>query len=346
MPSDRKRLYLLGAGASAADPYKLPTLGHLLQRVADYVSKSERQILEQAAYEALGAENLEEAHSFEIFLSRLGLANVLSDSELARIPELRRRAAHIAVDGLQKLFSELTNEVADALGPYDRLVSSLRRGDAIVSFNWDVLLEVAFRRASRQFTYLPSGPLENKLLLLRPHGCLCWFALLESEMLCIDSKANVEVLGGLGHYYMLYLKNPLLPLDMGRSNRCAKQAVSKLPAIVFPLVPEQLSVGGSPKDGWAYQGHQHLVKETTRAFVDLVRVTSEIVVIGYSLPGTDVSVIDVLKEFARNPDTDKRPRRLLVVDKNQRVTERFRRLVDPDAQLVCQDFSAFDPSTV
>jgi hypothetical protein len=145
---------------------------------------------------------------------------------------------------------------------------------------------------------------------------------------------------------MLYSNDPLLPLNMGRSNHFAKSAVSTLPAIVLPVVPEQLSVGGHPRDGFVDDGHQRVMRETWAAFETLVREAPEIVAIGYSLPGTDARAIDVLSQFTRGINARSQPKRLLIVDPDRRVVERFHRLVCPHAQHVCDDFSEFDPETI
>lgn len=110
------------------------------------------------------------------------------------LPEQHAKAA--ALDGVTEAGS--TDEAAAryAAKADDRLAASLGSESAIVSFNWDVLLEVALRRAGRGFEYVPSGPRRDATALLKPHGSINWFALLDRELLSVDLRANIVVLGG------------------------------------------------------------------------------------------------------------------------------------------------------
>jgi hypothetical protein len=226
------------------------------------------------------------------------------------------------------------------------LVRSLTSDQAIASFNWDVLLEVAFRRLGRVYTYLPTKCSEDAVLLLRPHGCISWFGLLDRELLKINLTANVGILGDDLNYYMLYPKDPLGPRDMGRSNRFAKHALSPLAAIVPPSAAKVLSVGGPTHDEWVDSGHSRAMRAVWDVFRASVATADEIVVIGYSLPGPDASAIEVLREFGARTRARNSPKRLLIVDPDPGVVERYRRIVFPRAELISDDFSQFNPDNL
>jgi hypothetical protein len=69
----------------------------------------------------------------------------------------------------------------------------------------------------------------------------------------------------------------------------------------------------------------------------------QLVVIGYSLPGTDGATIELLKFFFRQAA---KRREILVVDPSPAVIERYRMILDVDVSHVGVDFAAFDPTTL
>lgn len=342
------RLYIIGAGASC--PYGLPTLKTLLWDLCEFVVEEERQILKQAIYEACGVdlERPEDSPDFEEFLNRLDAHSLLylRRDKLEILSALRPRAAVVALKGLRNFISQKSQASANQKGPYDHLVKSLRDDHAIVSFNWDVLLEVAFRHLNRKYSYLSTKSSKDSTLLLRPHGCISWHALLDRELISIDLTANVGVFGDNLTYYMLYLKDPLGPLDMGKSSPIAKSSVSPLAAIVPPMSSMAISVGGPTHNHWVDEGHLRAMRAVWTSFKIIVRRAKDIVVIGYSLPGTDLAAIEVMKEFGASNAKHKSSKRLLIVDKDKSILERYRRIAFPDAELICDDFRKFNPETL
>jgi hypothetical protein len=96
---------------------------------------------------------------------------------------------------------------------HDRMAQSLRSGDAVISFNYDVLIDESLRRyargiwdASRGYGFQVSegadpwsaestpGPFPNEYLrLLKPHGSLHWTKIKpESETLALRSSAYAQ----------------------------------------------------------------------------------------------------------------------------------------------------------
>ena len=208
-----------------------------------------------------------------------------------------------------------------------------------MSFNWDILLEVAFRKAGKEYTYVPTKSSSTDTLYLRPHGCIAWFALLDRELLSIDLNANLSVFGNDLKYYMLCLKDPLGNPDMGNSNEFAKLALSPVAAIVPPTSKKLLSVGSRVRDTWVENGHDEAMQAVWRAFQDAVTAAEEIVVIGYSLPGTDTNAVEIFKAASRTP------KQVFIVDPDPlgRIVERYRRILSPNVTKVCEDFKRFDP---
>jgi hypothetical protein len=250
----------------------------------------------------------------------------------------RIRAIEIALRGLREYIREKCASAQDQIGPYDKFVAHLELNATIVSFNWDVLLELALLRARKVFSYLPPKVDDNYTLVLKPHGSINWFALLDRELLMIDTTSNVDVIGANLGYYLLYLKNPLGPADMGSSSPFAKSAISKVPAIVPPSSTKLLDVGGETHDGFVDHGHQEALCAVWKQFYERIRAAEELIVVGYSLPGTDAASIEVLKGFS-NHSTGKS---ICIVDRNPDILTRYRDIVHSEAVLVGQDFGTFD----
>ena len=69
----------------------------------------------------------------------------------------------------------------------------------------------------------------------------------------------------------------------------------------------------------------------------------QLVVIGYSLRGTDGATIELLKFFSRQAG---KRREILVVDPDPAVIERYRVILDVEVSQVGADFADFDPTTL
>jgi hypothetical protein len=253
-----ERLYVIGAGASAAAPYRLPTLKTLTWQLARTFGRSNRRLFEHTVYECFGVKLRKGSNvDFEELLNRLDPSpfEYLTGLPIGGADAQAQKARRLALTGLRIFIRKRCLACAKREGSYDRLVASLNAHTAIVSFNWDVLLEMALRRAGQRFDYLPSTSATDATVLLKPHGSINWFALLDRELLSVDLNANVDVLGHDLSHYLLYLKNPIGRMDLGRSSPFVKSALSRLPAIVPPGATRLLSVGGAPRDGFVDGGH-------------------------------------------------------------------------------------------
>jgi hypothetical protein len=78
---------------------------------------------------------------------------------------------------------------------------------------------------------------------------------------------------------------------------------------------------------------------STSTFYEHVRSVEELVVVGYSLPGTDASSIEVLKEFSRHTAG----RKVFIIDIDQEaILLRYRNIVHPGSEIAREDFGKFD----
>jgi hypothetical protein len=69
----------------------------------------------------------------------------------------------------------------------------------------------------------------------------------------------------------------------------------------------------------------------------------QLVVIGYSLPGTDGATIELLKFLSGQAA---KRREVLVVDPNPAVIERYRMILDVEVSQIGDDFADFDATTM
>jgi hypothetical protein len=337
-----ERLYVIGAGASAAAPYRLPTLKALTWELARTFSKSNRRLFERAVYECFGVRlGRKQYVDFEELLNRLDPSpfTYLAGLPVGGIDALAHRVRRRALTGLRTFIRDRCRACSRVKGPYDRLVAALTADTAVVSFNWDVLLEMALRRAGRSFDYLPSTSATGATILLKPHGSTNWFALLDRELLSVDLNANVDVLGRNLSYYLLYLKNPIGRLDLGSSSPFVKAALAPVPAIVPPGATRLLFVGGVPRDGFVDAGHAQAMKAIWAAFFEVMQSARELVVVGYSLPGTDAAAIEMFRYWAGLPGR----RRVILIDRDPKVAARYKAILKAPVRLVGRDFAKFEP---
>lgn len=338
------RIYIVGAGASLR--YGLPPLKTLTWELAQTLNSEDRAVLLSAIFECFDV-NLQQPNDspdFEELLNRLdpNALRYLTGIGLDEKTGFRNNAIRLALSSLRTFIRNRCFAAADEMGPYDHLVASLDERTAIVSFNWDVLLEIALRRAGRVFRYLPTARSPVGTVLLKPHGSINWFALLDRELLYVAKDSNLAVFGDDLYYYLLYVTDPLAPIEFGRST--VEYALSKVPAIVPPSALKLLSVGGVPRDGWVEGGHARAMRDIWHTFKLMLDQASELVIIGYSLPGTDASSITLLKRYAS--DTSSKPKRVRLVEPKRAVAERYEVLLRTGVEVVCRDFGSFDPGVL
>ena len=177
--------------------------------------------------------------------------------------------------------------------------------------------------------------------MLKPHGSINWFALLDREGLSVNESSNLWVVGPNIGSYMCYKKSPLDPVDFSKTT--VEYVLSRTPAIVPPSSTRALDVGGVPRDGFVVHGHDLTMQATWLTVAQAIDRARQLVVIGYSLPGTDGATIELLKFLSGQ--TAKR-REVLVVDPNPAVIERYRMILDVEVSQIGDDFADFDATTL
>jgi hypothetical protein len=137
----------------------------------------------------------------------------------------------------------------------------------------------------------------------------------------------------------LYVKDPLAPIAFGNST--VEYALSTVPAIVPPSASKMLDVGGVPRDGWVEFGHMKAIHNIWRTFKTMLDQASELVIIGYSLPGTDASSITLLKNYASGTNSSS-PKRVCLIDPSSAVADRYETLLRTKVEILGCDFASFD----
>src|SRR5262249_47932633 len=140
-----------------------------------------------------------------------------------------------------------------------------------------------------------------------------------------------------------YLEQPLKPVDFSACNYFVQRALSTVPAIVPPTASKVLLVGDDPRDGFVEDGHVRVMKSIWTTIANAFIQAKDLVVIGYSLPGTDAASIEAFKFFAASR-TSTNPKRIQIVDRNPYVAERYRSILGVEAKVICSDFCQFQPT--
>ncbi len=247
-------------------------------------------------------------------------------------------------------------KLSELEGPYDRLVKGIGDDTSFISFNWDVLLETALRRQKRQYTYLddntdeynwvnrPKTTFPNTTTVLKPHGSVNWVAVLDREGMRVDvgSTSNVYPMVPFGEYRMFHRKNPTGPLNFGDTEEHVVERIGSKPAIVPPGTARRLSPGGRTRDEWVDDGHTAWMKAIWRNIETKLTEAAEIVIIGYSLPGTDLASIEMLRRCL-SPRAGVDTKRVRLVDRNAKLVKRYRRILGTEVEYLGDDFAKFDP---
>ena len=100
----------------------------------------------------------------------------------------------------------------------------------------------------------------DRVRAAKPHGTINWFALLDREMLSVDKRSNLWVVGPNIGSYMCYKISPLDPVDFTKTS--VEYVLSRTPAMVPPSATRVLDVGGMPRDGFVAHGHDLTMQAT------------------------------------------------------------------------------------
>ena len=295
------RVFLMGAGASKA--CGLPLTNELLPTVLPSLkTKSLRKrVTEFAKYlypyfkSSWGNyPNLEELLSlmdvYVEFSSKIKSSHKFEPDEVEQLK-------NDLLGAITASLSDLTEKINIERTQFFHLGKILRPGDAVVTFNWDLLVEKALTEIGQDWNYELK---EGAISLLKPHGSIDWF---DADSASIKKRLTSAVIEDIGK------------LRVFRKFRMPRLASPITPIIVPPLVNKK----------WKYLEFNRIWRSTWRA----LRTANEIHVIGFSLPPEDLHVRFVIRSAVRiNEQTRSGPLIVTVVNPDKEVYLRFGRLVE------------------
>lgn len=176
-----------------------------------------------------------------------------------------------------------------------RLVRTLKPGDVIITFNWDLLVEKALRKLRIVWHY---DLIDNRISLLKPHGSIDWF---DSKKVHLRKATSFRLMGEIGRIRVFnYFRFP------ETEKRVA-------PVIIPPTV----------KKKWPYREFSVIWRAVWKA----LRHADEINILGFSLPPEDLHVRFVMRSAIRaNEEARQSPLTINLVNPDKSVFLRFSRL--------------------
>lgn len=299
------RVFLLGAGASKA--FGLPLTNELLQTVLPALkTKSLRKRTTDFVkylYPYFHSSwrnypNLEELLSlmdvYVEFSSKVKSSHKFEPDEVEELKKDLLTATTVTL-------SEKSESIKIRNTQFFHLAKLLKPGDAVVTFNWDLLVEKALTELGLDWNYeLKNG----KVALLKPHGSIDWF---DGDTSNIKRSLTSPVIDDVGE------------LRVFRKFRMPRVGSPITPIIVPPLV----------KRKWKHVEFDRIWRSTWRA----LRTADDIHIIGFSLPPEDLHVRFVIRSAIRiNEQTRSAPLKVTLVNPDKTAYLRFDRLMKTRVQ--------------
>ncbi len=168
----------------------------------------------------------------------------------------------------------------------------LRPGDAVITFNWDLLLEEALYDLNKESEYKLT---DGAISILKPHGSLDWF---DSKEVSIDRKL------------IFPLNEKFKRIQVFKRFRAPRISRPTVPVILPPVVNKKI----------VYDELQAIWRDAWLA----LRHASEIYAIGYSLPPEDLHARLTIRSAIRGNEKFERHRpKVAVVNPDRGVYLRF-----------------------
>jgi hypothetical protein len=294
-----RRVFLLGAGASKS--WGLPLTNELFPLALKKVPKHQIRTMasEFIKYQyPYFTKRWKNYPPFEEFLSLvdvyLEFADVIkrghsfSRSDVARIKnELLLAISLVLQEPLPKAKHSRVTEFA----------TLLRAGDAVITFNWDLLVEKALYDLHKNYEYKLT---DSAICILKPHGSLDWF---DSKEVSIDRNL------------IFPLNEKFRRIQVFKRFRALRISTPTVPVILPPVINKKIV-------------HEELQAIWRDAWLAL-RHASEIYVIGYSLPPEDLHARLTIRSAIRgNEKFGQHEPRVAVVNPDRNVYLRFARLMN------------------
>jgi hypothetical protein len=333
-----KNIIILGAGASKQ--YGAPVMAEFLDVARDLWLRG--RVTHPSSFErvfkAIGS--LQTVHSKAEF-DLVNLESVLSAFEMGKIFGALPGVAPSEIDSLIVDFKRVLVETLEQTLPTDAIPNEVLRASfwrsftdaiektgrttskegktrsqtAILTFNYDLLLDSVFHANDVPVDYGFTQSEPESVTLLKLHGSLNWFSIPQSKSVKAVFIRNSKMTGVVENLQ-----------DIKRVNHAVKRTAV-----------EDFALPGDSKDvvpfivppTWNKMDSYHAISQVwSRAATELSEANS-IYVVGYSLPPTDsyFRLLYALGSVGENP-----LKRFYVYNKNQEHAEAFRSLLGPGAR--------------
>lgn len=176
-----ERVFVLGAGISKHCGY--PLTNDLLKEIISRLKTNDRDrsnilnfinnLYYKFNYDTENYPNVEEI---------LSLLAISIEMESKKIPEAKYRyyiqdaneINRTILKNICQLFFEKLEKVNEKMAIFE-FASCLKPKDIVISFNWDLNLEKALEYMKKEYIYYLDDKIDNKIIILKPHGSLNWF---------------------------------------------------------------------------------------------------------------------------------------------------------------------------
>lgn len=311
-----RRVYILGAGASAACgiPVAKDILRAAMLKLRSDSAEKAREVHKLLAYLYPGFDrHLRTYPNIEDFLNLLEMAKQFNTEDFIKSsvwPKARLRAVNdITLKAVTDYLWDFMQNKETYKLIRDFAEEAIEPGDVIITFNWDTTLEHALHlhRDEPTFVYTYSRPRKkDELTVLKPHGSIDWFR--RNDLPKGIKKEDLEVLDeSLTAFTRFdFRKNPDL--------------AHRTPVIVPPVSTKDFKFS--------------FLKETWVSVYWAVSQATELYIIGYSLPPEDQFARLVLRRAIRSNVSNaakhkKKTLRVKIYNPDPTVTVAFSRVLGP-----------------
>jgi len=259
-----KKLYLLGSGFSKS--CGLPIASNLLDEIVKFENPNRKNILNQGL----------EKYKSERKNDKIGIEELLTFA----IEKKDKILWDIAIDGICRLLQFKKPEIPIHIRNF--INNHIEKGDVIITFNWDLVLEIAFYNLNRfnELGYSDYKKDNERIYFLKLHGSLNWCdesILINQRNLSYFPPPFLDIEKLQVFYWLmdiLFYMNPI--------QNAPVTAVFPRPLII-PPIQEFIHRYKILKLNWI------LAKQA-------LENSKEIIIIGYSLPKYDKFTFQLLRE--------------------------------------------------
>ncbi|MGA9209257.1 MAG: hypothetical protein WB347_15745 [Terriglobales bacterium] len=308
----RRRVYILGAGASASCGIAVAKdiLAESITRLGSRDARNKELVhaLLSYLYPSFN-EGLRNYPNIEDFLNLLEMAKSFNSEEFIESSLWPKQKLDLVKNVTLKAVTDYLWERmqgVDSLNPMKAFAAkSLKHADTAITFNWDVTLERGLWDREDDFwmPYTYNRRRRGKYItILKPHGSIDWFRIadLSNKLLKRTEKLDDQV---RVYPHFNFSKHPEL--------------AKVQPVIVPPLATKSFEF--------------ECLKKTWRSVYRAVADSTELCIVGYSLPKEDQFARLVLRRALRSNllktgKHEKRPLRLTVVNPDDSAAVTFTRL--------------------